>query len=172
MNLPNALSMFRITLISPYLYFYLFFPTYGESIALTIFIISGLTDLLDGYIARKFNQITKIGTVLDPLADKLMLVSVLTGFVIKDKINLWLLTFIVCKELLMILGSFILYSEKDEVIPSNVIGKITTILFYVAGIAIIIEMPSGYSLMVSFFILNIISLFFYFYKFIALKKTV
>ncbi|NLN48111.1 MAG: CDP-alcohol phosphatidyltransferase family protein [Clostridiales bacterium] len=172
MNVPNTLSLIRIAIISPYLYFYLFYPVYGESIALIIFIISGLTDLLDGYIARKYNQITKMGTVLDPLADKLMLVSVLTGFVMNNKINLWLLTLIICKELLIVLGSFILYNEKDEVIPANILGKITTVLFYIASTAIIIDLSLGYSLMIAFFILNIFSLFFYFYKFITLKRTV
>ncbi len=172
LNLPNALSLIRIAIISPFLYFYLFIPGYGESIALIIFIFSGLTDLLDGFIARKYNLVTKIGTVLDPLADKLMLISVLTGFVIKNKINLWILILMVCKELLMVLGTFILYNDKDEIISANVIGKITTVLFYTAGIAIIINSPAGHFLMICFFVLNITSLFFYLFKFISVKKTV
>ncbi len=172
MNIPNVLSLIRIAIISPFLYFYLCIPGYGENIALIIFMFSGLTDLLDGYIARKYNLITKIGTVLDPLADKLMLISVLTGFVIKNRIDFWLLASMVCKELLMILGTFILYNEKDEIISANVLGKITTVLFYIAGIAIIIGLPAGYFLMICFFILNISSLFFYLFKFISLKRTV
>ena len=85
--------------------------------------------MLDGFIARKYNLVTKIGTILDPLADKMMLISVLAGFVIKDKLGFWVLLVMTSKELLMILGALMLYNQKGDVISANMLGKISTVLF-------------------------------------------
>lgn len=170
MNVPNILTLIRIATITPFLYFYLFFPIHGESIALIIFIFSGLSDLLDGFIARKYNLVTKIGTILDPLADKMMLISVLAGFVIKDKLGFWVFLVMTSKELLMILGALMLYNQKGDVISANMLGKISTVLFYIVSISIMINLSIGYFLMVIFLIINLITMCFYFLKFITIKK--
>ncbi|MCK9216377.1 MAG: CDP-alcohol phosphatidyltransferase family protein [Firmicutes bacterium] len=170
MNIPNALTLLRILVIPPFLYFYLFFPTHGEKIALIFFLFSGITDLMDGFIARKLDQVTKIGTILDPLADKMVLISVLTVFVIKNKIEAWILLVMFLKELLMILGAFYLYNGKKEIIPANVLGKVSTALFYAAGFSVIINLPVGYSMIVLFLVFNFVSTFFYFLKFITIRK--
>lgn len=170
LNIPNALTLLRIAVISPFLYFYLFFPIHGEKIALMFFIFSGITDLADGFIARKYDQVTKLGAILDPLADKMMLISVLTVFVIRKKIEIWILLVMALKELLMILGAFYLYNGKKEVIPANTLGKVSTALFYAAGLSIIINLPIGYSMIVLFLVFNLVSMFFYFLKFITIRK--
>ena len=78
MNLPNKLSLLRIILIPFMLFFYLAtFVPYGKIIALAIFIIAALTDMLDGKIARKYNLVTNLGKLLDPIADKLLVMSAL-----------------------------------------------------------------------------------------------
>ncbi len=172
MNIPNILTLVRIIIISPFLYFYIFVPDNGEKIALAIFIFSGVTDIFDGYIARRFNQVTKMGTILDPLADKMMLISVFASFVIKEKIGLWIILAIACKETLMILGAFILYSEKGDVITANILGKATTLLFYISGILMILDNSLGYSLLIVFLLLNLITLFFYTLKFFTVRKQI
>lgn len=87
MNLPNKLSMLRIFLIPFLIFFYLepFFP-YGKIIAIAIFIIAAFTDMLDGKIARKYNLVTNLGKLLDPIADKLLVVSGLLLVVIDQTI--------------------------------------------------------------------------------------
>lgn len=169
---PNVLTSIRIGLVPPMIYSYLYMPKNGETVAFFIFLCSALTDILDGYIARKFNMVTKLGTVLDPLADKMMLISVLTIFVLNNKINFWILLVMAFKELLMILGAYFLYNNEDVVIPANIYGKISTLVFYASGFAIMLELTIGMLLMNLFVLLNIISLFIYFYRFVSLKGII
>lgn len=131
MNIPNILTLFRLFLIPVFVS--LFFSGVEGSLlySIYIFLLAGFTDILDGYIARKFNLITKWGTVLDPLADKLMLTAVLTCLVIANLAPLWVLIIITAKELFMIIAGTILYRNK-KVIPSNSLGKISTCLFYIS----------------------------------------
>lgn len=171
MGLPNILTVLRLAAIPPLLYSYLFMPRFGERIALIIFLFSGITDVLDGLIARKYNLVTKIGVVLDPLADKMLLISVLTVFTIKNKIGFWVLLTMALKEFLMIFGAYMLYSNRGDVIPANAFGKISTIMFYIASLSIMLNIPIGYLLMIVFVSLNIISLFIYFFRFISIKKV-
>lgn len=131
MNLPNLLTVLRLILIP--IFILIFFSNISNSLiySITIFLLAGVTDFLDGYIARKHKLVTKIGIVLDPLADKLMLMTVLTCLVIKDYIPLWVLLIICAKEIFMIFCGLFLY-KKGTLIPSNVFGKVTTILFYIS----------------------------------------
>lgn len=168
MNIPNILTLIRIAAIAPFLYFYLFVPKYGEFIALLIFVFTGITDVLDGYYARKHNQVTKIGTMLDPLADKMLLIAVLTVFTLKEKIELWILAILFFKELSMILFAYNLFNKKGEVIPSNVLGKASTVIFYIASIFIIVDFSLGSSLINIFILMSILSMFFYFIKYITI----
>lgn len=96
--------------------------------------IAGFTDVLDGHIARKFNLVTKYGIVLDPLADKLMLLTVLFCLSVKEITPFWVFIVIAMKDLSMIVSGVFLY-KKDTVIPSNFFGKASTVLFYVAILA-------------------------------------
>lgn len=133
MNLPNLLTTIRFLLVP--LFVYVFFLESNESIiyATYIFIIAGITDVLDGYLARKYNLITKWGQVMDPLADKLMLITVLICFTIRNYIPVWIIIIVGLKEILMIIGGLFLYYKKDKiVIPANKFGKIATVNFYIA----------------------------------------
>lgn len=142
MNLPNILTLFRLLLIPGFVS--LFFSRLSNNLiySILIFLTAGVTDILDGYIARKYNLTTKLGVVLDPLADKLMIITVLACLAIKKYIPLWILVVIFIKELFMILAGIRLYS-KDTVIPSNNFGKLTTILFYLAIFVLIFNINLG-----------------------------
>lgn len=143
MNIPNILTIIRIILVLVYLFV---FYTLGENRILyagTIYILAGLTDVLDGYIARKYNMISKLGAALDPLADKLMTFAVLISFTSANLIPSWVLLILGIKEILMILGGFILYLFKEKrVLPSNKYGKIATVSFYAAILSIVFKIPS------------------------------
>lgn len=168
---PNVLTSVRIGLVPMMIYSYLYMEQNGEKIALFIFIFSGITDMADGYIARKYNMITKIGTMLDPLADKMMLVAVLTIFSITNKISYWILIIMALKELFMILGAYFLYNSEDVVIPANIYGKISTIMFYISSLTIMLDLSIGSFFINMFVILNLISLFVYFYRFVSVRGT-
>lgn len=127
-NVPNALTIVRFILIPIILYFIF---TGNYLLGFVFFTISGLTDILDGTIARKFNLISNFGKLMDPLADKLTQISVLASLVIKDIIPIWILIIVMAKELIMIIGASFLYG-KDVVVYSKWFGKLATVLFYIA----------------------------------------
>ena len=126
-TIPNTLSVLRLILIP------IFITSYIKGdyfLAFLVFIISGITDCLDGFIARTFNQISDIGKVLDPLADKLTLISVLACLSFSNVIPIFIFLLILTKELFQIAGGIFLWKKKI-VVYANIWGKITTFLFYV-----------------------------------------
>ncbi len=130
-NIPNALTIIRFILI-PLIVFY---TLTGQYIAgFIVLTISGLTDILDGCIARKFNFITNFGKLIDPLADKATQVSVLASLTFKGIIPLWILLIVFIKEIVMVAGASFLYGKK-LVVSSRWYGKLATVLFYVAIVA-------------------------------------
>lgn len=150
MNIPNFLTMIRFFMIPAFIL--VFFSSIENNILIAtyIFILAGITDVLDGYIARKYNLITKAGTVLDPLADKLMQITVLLSFTIAGFLPVWVIVVVGLKELMMIIGGLILYFfEHETVIPANKYGKIATLSFYVAILSVAFKVPT----MLSYFLI-------------------
>ncbi len=125
---PNALTILRFILI-PIILIYIFTGNY--LLGFIFFTLSGITDILDGAIARKFNLISNFGKLMDPLADKLTQISVLASLTLKEIIPIWILLIVVLKELIMIIGASFLYG-KDVVVYSKWYGKLATVLFYIA----------------------------------------
>ena len=133
---PNTLTILRFILI-PFIVFFLFEDRYVE--AMIFLILSGLTDMLDGYIARKYYCITNFGKLVDPLADKATLIGILIGLYLKDIVPLWIIIVVSVKELLMVIGSAFLFG-KETVVSSKWYGKLATVIFYIAiGCSIIIK---------------------------------
>ena len=128
-NIPNILTIIRFILI-PFIFISVITNHYF--IALIIFTISAITDILDGYIARKFNYITDIGKLLDPLADKLTQISLLLALTMLNILPLWILIIVFVKECIIIISASFLYSKKDVVVYSKWYGKLATTLFYLA----------------------------------------
>lgn len=139
-NIPNLLTIIRLFFVP--LFIITYFSAYENAlyIAVFIFIIAGITDVLDGFIARKYNLITKFGQVLDPFADKMMQLAVLVCFTITKSIPIWIIIIYGAKELTMIFGGFLLYTKKEKVvIPANSFGKAATLTFYLAILSVAIE---------------------------------
>lgn len=125
---PNALTVLRFLLIP----IIVIVCVQGQYIlAIAVLSISGLTDILDGTIARKYNYITDFGKLMDPLADKATQISLLTTLFIKGAIPIWILAIVVLKEFCMVSGASFLYG-KELVVSSKWYGKLATVLFYVA----------------------------------------
>ena len=130
-HIPNALTILRFILI-PFIVVYIVQDKYIE--AFIFLTISGLTDILDGTIARKFNFITNFGKLIDPLADKATQISILVTLSLKDIIPMWILIIVFIKEFAMISGASFLYG-KELVVSSKWFGKLSTVLFYLAIVA-------------------------------------
>ena len=127
-HIPNALTILRFILI-PFIVGYLSEENY--ILAFVFLTLSGLTDVLDGFIARKFNFVTNFGKLIDPLADKATQVSVLATLTLQHIIPLWILIIVLLKECIMIAGASFLYG-KELVVSSKWYGKLSTVLFYIA----------------------------------------
>lgn len=127
-HIPNILTVIRLLLI-PLIVFYIFTGNY--ILAFVFFTISGITDIADGFIARKFNLISNFGKLMDPLADKLTQIATLASLVFTDIIPVWILLVVFLKEFIMICGASFLYG-KDVVVYSKWYGKLATVLLYIA----------------------------------------
>ena len=131
-NVPNVLTMIRILLVGVFVYLFLGPKSYWG--ALVVYLVASLTDVLDGYIARKYNLITDFGKLIDPLADKLMLFAALLCLTIVGIIHWAFLVFIVIRDLALIAGSALLLKHK-VVVYARIWGKLST-LFFNAGVAL------------------------------------
>lgn len=127
-HIPNILTVLRFLLI-PFIVYYTIVDQY--LLAFIFLTISGLTDVLDGFIARKFNFITNFGKLIDPLADKTTQIAVLLTLAFKDIIPFWIIIVVAIKEATMIAGASFLYG-KELVVSSKWFGKLATVLFYIA----------------------------------------
>ena len=128
MNIPNILSLFRLMLVPCFAVLYMSSLEYAGLYAGIVFLIAALTDVVDGYLARRWHQITKFGRILDPLADKLLQLTALACLTFKGVIPALLCVIFLTKELLMILGGMFMVNRLDDVIPSNLYGKIVSFL--------------------------------------------
>ena len=133
-HVPNILTMCRFVLI-PFIFGSI---VNNQYVAAFVFLtLSGITDILDGFIARKFNFITNFGKLIDPLSDKATQVSVLAALCIENIIPLWILFIVFLKEIIMIAGASFLYGN-ELVVSSRWYGKLSTVLFYAAIVASLI----------------------------------
>ncbi|GAA0726487.1 CDP-diacylglycerol--glycerol-3-phosphate 3-phosphatidyltransferase [Clostridium malenominatum] len=168
MNIPNILTLFRIFLIPVFILLFFSDINNGALYSFIVFFTAGITDVLDGYLARKYNIVTKWGIVLDPLADKLMLITVLSCLAIKKTITFLPLLIVTVKELSMIIAGAILYN-KDFIIPSNIFGKVATFMFYLAILVISFGQKYGSYILDIAIVSAIIALFNYIFYYLKQK---
>jgi len=130
-NVPNVLTMLRLALIPV---FVALFATGHDKLALLVFLIASFTDFLDGYLARRNNQITAFGKLMDPLADKVMVVTALICQGIVGVFPWSAIVIVLLKELIMILGGVVML-KNDVVVYSNLLGK-TAQCFFIAALVL------------------------------------
>ena len=129
-NIPNILTVIRLILAPVFVVVFFSGKENAHDLALIVYIVASFTDFLDGYLARRYNLITELGKVLDPFADKVMLITVLICLYIWGRIPLIIPVIVVVKEVFMIVSGLILYLRKERmVIPSNIFGKSATVMF-------------------------------------------
>jgi len=158
MTVPNALSFIRIILITPFVAFFLMgrFINGNYIPAVIVLVISGLTDMFDGMIARKFHQESEFGKILDPLGDKLTLIAVGICLVLIEPYLLPLMIILVIKDTLMIIGGTIII-KKGIVPPKSAwYGKLSTFLFYISvGVIVLMAVFNYHNLPLTLTIIGV-----------------
>ena len=143
MNLPTKLTLSRVIMVPFFVVFILLVPKflYFKWIALAIFIIASLTDLLDGKIARKYNQVTNFGKFMDPLADKMLVLTAMCYFVDNNTMSGWVVALVLLREF-GVSGLRLLAVEQGTVIAAAWSGKIKTFITMVTlGLLIVVAEP-------------------------------
>lgn len=143
MNVPNILTMFRFLLVPTYLL--IFFSDIPSKLywSIAIILLAGITDVVDGYLARRYDLITELGTLLDPLADKLMIIAVFLSLLITHKISFWAAVAVFLRDISMILYSTFFHLKGKKTVPANIMGKMTTVLFYLALFALLFSIEGA-----------------------------
>ncbi len=176
-TVPNVLSLVRIGLLPVFAVLYLNSVQNPALLlwACAVVILSGLTDLFDGWIARRFNQISEAGKLLDPLADKLTQLTVLICLATQFRELVWLMLLCLAKEAAQVIGGLLLLHHGDEVRGSQWFGKICTFVFYSAMAAIVLfdNMPPAVriGLVVLVGVLMLVTFFGYLSTFIGARKV-
>jgi CDP-diacylglycerol--glycerol-3-phosphate 3-phosphatidyltransferase len=134
LNLPTVLTLSRIVLIPVFIFTVYQHPIFGA----VIFAIASITDFLDGYLARRSGEITKFGIILDPIADKFLVISALIVLVDIKRLAVWIAITIIVREFL-VTGLRVVALSKDIVIPAEIGGKIKTTLQIVAILCLILK---------------------------------
>lgn len=154
-NLPNVFTILRLILIFP-INFFLYIGS--KEIALSLIFVAWLTDLLDGYLARKLSEITNLGKTLDPIADKILIFSIVLFLIIKDFIPLWLGLLIIGRDIVILSAGFVVIYKFKYVIPSNWVGKISAFLIGLILVIILISEKPVFQKLSHYFLLLIIIL--------------
>ncbi len=134
-TIPNIISFVRIILIIP---FVLFYNEKEYIYAGIVLVVSGVSDMFDGMIARKFNQITDLGKVLDPIADKLTLIFVIVCLGSTAPQIIPLIAVLLVKEILMLIGGAVLVKRKIKPPAAKWYGKVATVIFYTSMVVIVL----------------------------------
>lgn len=128
-TVPNVLTIFRFLMVGIMLYF---FWAGNSMAALAVYVTAALTDVLDGYIARKYNQISNFGKLFDPMADKLLSIAALAGLFYIGYISRTLVIIVIIKESLMILGGALALLWLKNVVYANKFGKFAALMYTAA----------------------------------------
>ncbi len=155
LNLPNALALLRIALAPLMLWFLVdrdsaifstWHPSWLDYFAGLIFVIASVTDFFDGYIARSWNQITKLGGILDPLADKMLMLAGFIGLVAINRASAWAIFLILSREF-FITGLRVVAIGEGKDVASTMAGKIKTVVQMIAIGFLIMNWPFGTELL-------------------------
>ena len=149
LNLPNILAGFRIILAPLMLWFMVdqsnpifdgWDPSWLDYFAGLIFVIASITDFFDGYIARSWNQMTKLGSILDPLADKMLILAGLLGLMVLDRASAFAVFLILSREF-FITGLRVVAVSEGKVVASTMAGKVKTVIQMIAIGFLLMDWP-------------------------------
>ena len=130
---PNLMSLLRVALTAPLAYCLALNTKTGTSIAAGILLAAGITDFLDGFLARKLNQISALGHILDPVADKLLAIILIIELIIFRDFPIWLAAAVLLRDLVIMLVGLKIVKRRHEIVASNLSGK-----YYFASLAVLL----------------------------------
>lgn len=138
-----------------------------------IFLLANCTDIADGYIARTFNMITKVGKALDPLADKLLSFTTITMLAFKGRLHYIIPILLFTKEILIGIGGLVLYKKRDFVKGASWYGKFATFIFFLAILLVMFEKTLKIGRIIVWIALafSFLVLVLYFFQFLRIMKT-
>lgn len=172
MNIPNILSLCRLGLVPVFCAVFFLPDERAHLWAAGVYALASITDIADGFIAREYNQITRLGRVLDPLADKLMTFAVIICITVDGLIPMWVVVIFFCKEVLMGLGALSLYRKVDDVITSDYLGKGATVAFFVVCVLLMVfpQIPEAWAtaMITGALALTLAAFFHYLWRYLAL----
>lgn len=155
LNTPNILALIRVALAPLMLWilidrdnslFVSWHPSWFDYFAGLIFVIASVTDFFDGFIARTWNQMTKLGSILDPLADKMLMLAGLLGLVLIQRASIWAVFLILSREF-FITGLRVLAVAEKKSVASSMAGKVKTVVQMIAIGFLIMNWPLGTTLL-------------------------
>jgi cardiolipin synthase (CMP-forming) len=126
-TIPNLLSMLRLALVPPFLALIVV----GDYVAaLIVLVVASLTDLLDGYLARRLHQVTRLGQLLDPAADRLYIFAALVGLAANDLVPWWIVVVIVARDVFLLVLGVVLANHGYGPLPVHQLGKVATFALF------------------------------------------
>lgn len=141
MTLANIVSLIRIGLIPIFLVLFFSQGPYSRFFVAAVFVLTGITDAVDGYLARSRREVSKLGKLIDPLADKLVMAAAVISLGIIGKMPLWITAVLIGKELALVVGAAVFLVSRDRVVSSSILGKSATVVLYVGITMRILDLP-------------------------------
>ena len=140
LNWPNRITLIRIFLVPLLVVFLLSSQGWYPVVASTIFLVAAFTDWLDGHLARSTNQITRLGQLLDPIADKLLVTAALVSLVGQQQVPAWMVVIIIGREL-AITGLRAMAADQGIIIAADVFGKYKMVCFIIGTVFLMLNLP-------------------------------
>lgn len=129
LTVPNLLTFLRLALVPVFLWFVI---AAWDALALVVLVVAGVTDFLDGFLARRLHQVSRLGQRLDPAADRLYIFAALVGLACRELLPWWLVVVIVARDVMLLILGIVLTSHGRGALPVNRVGKIATFALLVA----------------------------------------
>jgi len=140
---PNTITLLRLLMVPVFAAIYFSGTQNAKIYALAVFLVAGLTDVLDGYLARKYKVVSVIGIVFDPLADKMMQLTALACLAFNRVIPFWTFwVMLVIEGVLILAGIYLYFNAEKDVVPAGKLGKAATVLF-AAAVSMMILIPGN-----------------------------
>lgn len=158
LTVSNLLSLLRLLLAIP---LWILFNEFNSNPAVkywlfALCLFAAITDILDGHLARKFNQVTEAGKIIDPLADKIAMAVVVIRLAMYGELPAYYLGLIIGRDLLIFLGGIYVTSKIGKVLPSNILGKVTVLIIGIVVLMTLLQIEKSSIIYLSFYYFSIV----------------